>query len=391
MGHSLPYHVSFANAPLWFEHESLEPGERRPCVLVVDDENGPRQALRMLLKDEFEVYLAGSVREALAILERAEVDIVVSDIRMPNETGIDLLRQVRERQYDVECILLTGYGQLDTAVKAIEYGVYAYVEKPFDHQEMLRKIRSCYARRIKERQRHQMEYLAIGANRYETFNTFISGTLHDLGTPLSVISTHVERMLEQSPKGDFLRRLSEVRTQVEHCNELVRTAMSYLRNETAKEQRLSLNRIVEFCLALSKPLIQQQGVAVQLNLQKDLPEVCAEPGLVRQAVLNLIINAVQAFEPAQTHRQLVLSTFVEDGDKVCLSVEDNGSGIPESVRSRIFEPLFTTKGEKGTGLGLAVVRYVMARHEGDVLWQPAEGGGTRFILRFPRLRENAAG
>ena len=101
-----------------------------PRILIVDDENGPRQSLRMLLKEEYTVNMATSVDEALALLQEEPVDLVITDIRMPNKTGMDLLREVRSTNRDTEFIILTGYGELDTAMKAIEYGSIVAITVP---------------------------------------------------------------------------------------------------------------------------------------------------------------------------------------------------------------------------------------------------------------------
>ena len=161
----------------------LETGSHGASILVVDDENGPRQALRMLLKEEHDVLLASSVAEAMVVLAQTPIDIIITDIRMPTETGLDLLRKVRQHYPEVEVLILTGYGELDTALEAIEYGAFAYLEKPFDKDLMLQKIRACAEKHKQDQNRRALEYLALEANRFETLGRLVSGTLHDLGTP----------------------------------------------------------------------------------------------------------------------------------------------------------------------------------------------------------------
>src|SRR5690606_547027 len=94
----------------------------RPQVLVVDDEYGPRKALRMLLKEEYDVHIADGAEPALEILRTEPIELVITDVRMPKVTGVDLLREVKEINADIQVIIITGYGQLETAMKAVEYG-----------------------------------------------------------------------------------------------------------------------------------------------------------------------------------------------------------------------------------------------------------------------------
>jgi len=360
-------------------HRSVE----KSRILVVDDENGPRQALRMLLKEEYDVFLASSGRAALTLLEEQEVDLVITDIRMPEMTGIDLLRQIRRQHVDVQVIILTGYGQLDTAMEAIEHGAFAYIEKPFDNDVMLGKVRACLERKRLEQERRALEYLAMEANRFETLGRLISGTFHDLGTPLSVIGTNLELLMSQPQDEKVLKRLTTMRSQVQHCNDLVRTTMNFLRQSPQNFAPFSLNSVVMFCLEVARPVLLQEGVVVVTRMAKDFPLITGDLVMVRQAVLNVVYNACQAMIGQAEARTLCIESFME-GEVLCLAVQDNGPGVARETEHRIFDTLYSTKGKKGTGLGLAVVNHVMHRHQGTVCLERHAGRGARFVLRFPR-------
>lgn len=351
-------------------------------ILVVDDENGPRQSLRMLLKEECLVHMASSVQEALETLRGEVIDVVITDIRMPNQTGLDLLREIRKYYPDIQVIILTGYGQLDTAMEAIECGAFAYIEKPFDNDTMLTKVRACLEKRRREQERRAMEYLSIEANRFETLGHIVSGALHDLGTPLSVIGTHLELLLEGPNRPDVEKRLIVMRSQIQHCNDLVRTTMNFLRHSHEDRTPINLNSVAELCLDVARPFLVGQQVVAQTRLCPDLGLCEGDLVMVRQAILNLIYNASQAMQNQGESRLLVVETW-NDGNSVCLAIQDTGPGIPEADRERIFDTLFTTK-KKGTGLGLTVVRNIMHRHNGEVLLEQPPGRGARFVLRFPR-------
>lgn len=354
----------------------------KPRILVVDDENGPRQALRMLLKEDYEVALASSGRSALAILAEQEVDLVITDIRMPEMTGIDLLRQVRRSHPEMQVIILTGYGQLDTAMEAIEHGAFAYLEKPFDNDVLLEKVRACMDRKRMEQERRALEYLAMEANRFETLGRLISGTFHDLGTPLSVIGTNLELLLDQEEDDKIVKRLTTMKAQVQHCNDLVRTTMNFLRQSPQQMAPFNLSSVVMFCLEVARPVMQQEGIVVVTRLAKDMPMISGDLVMVRQAVLNVVYNGCQAMARQAEPRTLYIESSLEN-DQLCLAVQDNGPGVPASEAHRIFDTLYSTKGKQGTGLGLAVVNHVMHRHHGTVSLEQHSGRGARFVLRFP--------
>ena len=358
-------------------------------ILVVDDENGPRQALRMLLKEEYTVEMAASVAEAMTVLEKKPIDVIVSDIRMPTETGLDLLRKVRAQFPDVQVIILTGYGQLDTAMKAVEYGAFAYLEKPFDNNVMLDKVRACMQRHQHEEDRRALEFLALEANRFETLGRLVSGTLHDLGTPMTVLSNHLELLMEEPEGKPILSRLETMRSQVEHCTDLVRTTMNFLRQSPETSTAFSMNEAISLCVDVATPLFKRMRIECSLSLGENLGATRGDIVLVRQAILNLINNACQAMEEVEGQRVLTISTW-RDAKKVYLSVQDSGPGVPLDQRDRIFDTLYTTKGNDGTGLGLVVVRNVMHRYGGEVFLAEDNDRGAQFILVFPNNKETVS-
>jgi len=337
----------------------------------------------MLLKEEYEVRMAENVPTALRALDEFPIDVIISDIRMPTHSGLDLLAAVRERCPEVGVILLTGYGQLDTAVKAVELGAFAYVEKPFDSVAMVEKVRACIARRRIEQERHAMEYLAVEANRFATVGRLMSGTMHDLGTPLSVIGAHLEILLSAVEDPAVEKRLLTMQGQLRHCNDLVRTSMNFLRQSGSVDAAFSMNDVTRVCLEVAQPLLRRQSVRLQFEAATDL--VCARGDmvLVRQAVLNVIYNACQAMYGQEEERVLKLKTW-NDVETVYLAIQDSGPGVREEDRERIFQTLYSTKGKDGTGLGLAVVRLVMRQHGGDVVLEPHPGRGARFLMTLPR-------
>jgi signal transduction histidine kinase len=357
------------------------PGERAR-LLVVDDENGPRQALRMLLKEDYDVTLAPDVPTAMEIVRAQPLDLVITDIRMPRYTGVDLLRQVKEIFPDIQVIILTGYGQLETAMKAVEYGAFAYLEKPFDNDVLLNAVRAALTRRTEELERRRLEQLALEANRFDLVGRVVSGMLHDLGTPLTVIGNHIELLMYDPNPSEMDARLGVMFEQVNHCSSIVRATMDFLRHQSQKPVPLNLNDVVKACLDVGKPLFRKQKIAVTKDLAQGLALCVGDFVLIRQAILNLVTNACQAMREQEEPQAIHLSTWNENGH-ACLAVADTGPGIPPEKRHKVFETFFTTKGKAGTGLGLAVVQNVMRQHNGDVTLGENSPRGARFVLRFP--------
>jgi signal transduction histidine kinase len=355
----------------------------RPEVLVVDDENGPRQALRMLLKEDYEVYLASNVPDALDILREQSIELVITDVRMPKFTGVDLLRDCKEINPDIQVIIFTGYGQLETAMKAVEYGAFAYMEKPFENSVMMNMVKSAQGKYRREKERRIFEDLAMEASRFETLGRLVSGTMHDLGTPLTVLSSHIELMLMCPDRDDITKRLETMKSQVQYCAEMTKATMGYLRHDQRPGSLIQINAIIQTCHAVGKPLLRETRVDIEVNTEEDLPEVKGDMVLLRQAIMNLITNACQAMKELDTPHRLFVTTWQENG-QVCVSVEDTGPGIPKAMRESVFDTFFSTKGKSGTGLGLGVVRNVMLRCHGTAALEDGRNGaGACFVLRLP--------
>ena len=361
----------------------------KPRVLVVDDDRAVRFTLRAILEDEGEIEVevleAADGLEGLARLETDGADLVITDLRMPRQSGVELLRWTKSNFPDTEVIILTGFGELDSAMTAVECGALAYVVKPFDAQVMLRHVEDGLTKRREEMERRRLEELALEANRFETLGRFVTGMLHDLGTPLAVITGQLEIVLNKQNGDTPNDRLNVIHGQIGLCTDIVRSAMNFLRHETQRFSILNINDVAEACIAVSAPVTQKNGIQVRRELAQNIPIFQGDFVLLRQAVLNLINNACQAMESTEGNRELVVRTWREP-EHICIAISDSGPGIAPELRTKIFDTFFSTKGDKGTGLGLAAVKNIMRRHHGEVVVRENERHGAEFMLRFPTTK-----
>ena len=127
---------------------------QKGSILVVDDELGPRESLRMILKPSYEVHTAATGQEALQFIDKEKIDLVTLDLKMPGIPGLDVLREIKKHQEDIEVIIITGYGTLAHTMEAIRYGAADFISKPFD----VANIVAVVAKSIERRNlRHQMK------------------------------------------------------------------------------------------------------------------------------------------------------------------------------------------------------------------------------------------
>ena len=187
----------------------------QPQILVIDDEMGPRESLRMLLKPNYKAHTADCVEAGIKLLKEKSPDTIVMDIRMPGVSGIEGLRQIREIDPHLSVIMLTGFGALDTAKEALRLGANDYISKPFDAHEMQqvidRNVERTRAHRtsesaaaeIKELNNRLLQQLAQ-KERLASLGQASAEFVHDLGNPLTIVWGYVQllaKRLEKSENG----------------------------------------------------------------------------------------------------------------------------------------------------------------------------------------------
>ena len=374
-----------------------------PQVLVIDDEVGPRESLRMLLKPSYQVYTAENVEAGLRILREKRPDAVISDIRMPGTSGIDGLRKIREIDPHVAVIMLTGFGALETAKEALRLGANDYISKPFDAREM----REVIGRNI-ERTRNQRTGVNAAAEIKELNNRLLKELaqkerlaslgqasaefVHDLGNPLTIVWGYVQllaKKLEQSEKengsinGTSSKELQIIEQNVRLCRELLTMWQSYGSVEASPHKPISVTQIVREVVKGVEPMAVQSGVELQCDICDDSCTLLGDSVQIMRAIQNVIINAIQA--SAEKKGPVAVNCASKDF-YVDVRVEDTGYGITPAQLAKIFDPYFTTKqGKSGTGLGLYITKKVIEDHHGSIKVDSKPEIGTTFTIRLPLL------
>jgi signal transduction histidine kinase len=375
-----------------------------PQVLVIDDEMGPRESLRMLLKPNYQVHTADCVEAGIKLLKEKHPDAVITDIRMPGASGIDGLRRIREIDPHVAVIMLTGFGALETAQEALRLGANDYINKPFDAREMREVIGRNVERtrihrtgvnaaaEIKELNNRLLKELAQ-KERLASLGQASAEFVHDLGNPLTIVWGYVQllaKKLEQSEKENgaaksttSAKELNIIEQNVRLCRELLTMWQSYGSVEAAPHKPISVSAIVREVVKGVGPMAVQNGVELKCNLCDDACTLLGDPVQMTRAIQNVIINALQA--SAEKKGSVTVSCLRKDF-YVDVRVEDTGYGIAPAQMAKIFDPYFTTKqGKSGTGLGLYITKKVVEDHNGSIKVDSTPEIGTSFTIRLPLL------
>jgi two-component system NtrC family sensor kinase len=211
---------------------------------------------------------------------------------------------------------------------------------------------------------------------------------HEVGTPLNLISGHVQLLLASGSHdpGAERKRLQTISTQIERIERIVRHMLDRTRPEAAELVPLDLNQLLRRIFDATAPTLDASDVRLTAALAQDLPAVVGDADRLQQVFINLVNNALDAMPEGGELK--ITTAFIRDegGGAGTVSVEfaDTGTGMTEEVRARIFDPLYTTKARgRGTGLGLVVVRQALAEHGGRIEVESEAGGGSLFRLTFP--------
>jgi signal transduction histidine kinase len=373
-----------------------------PQVLVIDDEIGPRESLRMLLKPSYQVHTADSVERGLQLLTEKKPDAIVMDIRMPGMTGIEGLRRIRQIDPHLSVIMLTGFGALETAKEALRLGANDYISKPFDAREMqevisrnvertrLHRTSESAASEIKELNNRLLQELAQ-KERLASLGQASAEFVHDIGNPLTIVWGYVQllaKKLEDSghaddPSAVGSNELEIIEQNVRLCRDLLTMWQSYGSADAAPHQMVSISDIVREVVESVGAMAKENGVQVRWHLTEQNSVLNGDPVQITRAIQNVIINAIQA--STESKGQVEVSCIRKDF-YVDVLIADTGHGIQPDQIAKIFDPYFTTKqGKSGTGLGLYITKKVVEDHGGSIKVDSTPGAGTTITIRLPLL------
>ncbi len=388
--------------------------ERRPTLLVVDDEPEMLRSVYDLFRLDYTVLTFERGPEALrALASDGQVDVILSDQRMPGMTGVELLREAKRIRPEVTRLLFTGYADIKAVIDAINEGnVFRYIAKPWDPEEMLSVARQAVEQHdlIAEKMRLLRDLKETNARLVEASRlkaAFLEVASHELNTPVAVVlgltelwkltqskeATPNERSWVEKIHGSG-KRLAAV---VERMFKLIRTEGPMGGIERAEVDLASLTGKVVSDL---DPFLEARRQTVRLDLDPGLGTVLGDPGKLADVLTNLVGNAIK-FTPDGD--SITLTAGPAGPDWVRFAISDRGRGICEEDRRHIFEPFFTGYdtmhhssgdyqfGKRGIGLGLCLVKTFVELHGGRVDCLSVPGQGATFGFSLPRRPPAAPG
>lgn len=358
--------------------EPASPGNGH--LLIVDDSSGVRDVLAIKLQREgYVVSTAESGHDAVKMLDGRSFDLMLLDIRLPDINGLTLLRQLREKQnlLDMPIIMISGLGQPQDVVSALRDGANDYVTKPFDLGIVLARVRTQLA--LKELKQAKDRFLQIAS--------------HDLKKPIMLVLDIARQLRLESKPGaprtdDEHSSLSFIIETAEYMQGIVQDLLNW---SALREGRLrlttlptDLGAVVRQAVTRNSVYASSKRIGLKMEFAANIPTILADDSRIMHVLENLIGNAIK-FSPGDTI--ITVRTF-RAGDVLTCEVSDQGPGIPDAERDKLFVAYShlsnrPTGGETSSGLGLAICREMIHLHGGEIGARNNPNGGATFWFTLP--------
>ena len=411
------------HAPETLPTEVAGVARNKPTMLVVDDEDGPRQSLKVLFKDDFNVLLADDGPTGIKFAQEHPIDVAVLDIRMAGMSGLEVLERLKFVDPGIEVVMMTAFETPETLHQALRLRACDYVNKPFDVNTMRKAVGMALDRRsLASETKTNIEKLAglqealeeiqlqerIARDQGEVYASII----HDINTPITIISGTIQSINQHIGNATSVNKndlavvkeeLTRIARQVNTCIDISRRYLESVRRTPDEAAQIGVNEILSDLRETLRfdPASRSHQIMIQLlvedpsarihgiDLVQILTNLCRN-GLqstpnphkieLKGAVLKQAID-VEALSSGPHDRFLNREGFSNDPPLIALSVTDNGPGIAPEMMDKIFQRGFTTKAaHSGSGLGLSIVQRWVKRSRGGLHLHSEPGKGTTFTV-----------
>ncbi len=368
-------------------------------ILLVDDEKGIRTVLGIYLEDlGYKVLTAENAAQALTLFKSERPSLVLADIRMPGKDGIALLQEIKLENPETEVIMITGHGDMELAIRSLQLEAADFITKPIRNEVLEVALKRAEERIfMRQKLREYTENLErmvaektkelLSAERMSAIGQTVAGlshTIKNIAGGLKGGAFVLEKGLSLDNKTYLSQGWEMVKRNVEKITNLSMAMLNYSKTADITFQKCDPNAPAREALRLMAPRAETSGIVLEADLDTSLPPVCMDPEGIQQCLLHLIENALDAcMEEKAPGKSVTLKTVPAEGWGVEYRVIDTGCGMDESVRSRLFQNFFSTKGTRGTGMGLMITEKIVDAHGGEIDISSRSGEGAVVSIRLP--------
>lgn len=385
--------------------------EKKHSILAIDDEPMHLSILVSILGNTYQMYTTECTEDALSILEKEHINVVISDYNMTKITGVQFLQKVMEKFPDVGRILLTANSEKSSIMQdAFNRGIIdKFVHKGEDVSRFMGTVQDV----ITESDKKFLERQLTESSKMASLGELAAGVAHEINNPLSFIyanlgnlSKFTKKIMSLVESYDNLDLPEEIKKEIadkkeeihftylqsrisemidrsvvgaERMRKIVMDLKTFSRVDAAEVAHANINESLDTTLGIMTHEYKDR-VVIEKEYESELPQVECYISKVNQVFLNVLVNACHAIEGKGV---IKVRTGVED-DYVVVVIEDSGCGMPDNVKEKIFNPFFTTKPVgSGTGLGLSISYKIIKNHNGEICVDSEVGKGTKFTIKIP--------
>jgi signal transduction histidine kinase len=360
---------------------------RHESVLVVDDDLGVLKATTSLLNYyEYHVVASSNAEDAIDKLAMNSIDVVVTDIVMPLNSGIDLLEKIHAIDPQIPVILMTAYADMEKVIDAVKKGAFDFILKPFNIELFIHSIEKAINykkmmqvekdyKQLLEEFNHEIETLVA-----ERTMSLMALTVADkIRNPTSIIGLTCKRILQKKHDPEELStKLNIVISETDKLEMIVKEFESLLKSKSYKFEYEDINEQVNAAISIVETKAASNGVELNINLSNQPLKTNIQKNLLQIAISHILKNSIDATPEGG---RITISTG-KDQKNIILFIADTGHGISKEGTEKIFDPMFSTK-KKGFGMGLSIVKQIILEHMGEIDVESKLEEGTTFKIKLP--------
>jgi signal transduction histidine kinase len=365
-------------------------------ILLVDDEEDIRAVLDMTLSDMgYHVLTAENGEAALALFIDKKPELVLTDIKMPTMDGIELLKRIKRENPDAEVIMITGHGDMNLAIKSLKNEATDFITKPINvdaleislqranEKILTRKKLQEYTRNLEQLVREKTElqdHLSALGLMIGSISHGIKGLLTGLDGGMYLLDSGLKKEnLDQLKEG-----MEIVKLMVERIRKMVQDILLYAKERDLKPERVDVAGFAEEVALTVAPKISKAGIRFQKDLDTKAGKFEVDTGYISAALVNILDNAVDACTRDTEKKDHTITFGVrQDREDIVFTVRDNGIGMDLETREKAFSLFYSSKGKKGTGLGLFIANKFIGQHGGSIHIDSVKNQGALFTIRIP--------
>ena len=361
-------------------------------VLLVEDNPGDRRLIREMLTEvrsvTFDLKYADRLEAALEHLGESRVDVILSDLGLPDSQGLETLSKIYAQVPEIPIVVLTGLNDEMLEVQAVNKGAQDYLIKgQVDTNLLVRTIRYAMERKQAEERERQLQLQLNLSNRLASLGVMVEGIAHEINNPLVSVIGFTEMLMYEDIPDNARESLKTISDSARRVADIVKNLLAFAQQQKLERTYINVNDIIQAALAMRAYPMEISNIRVTTQLDPTLPWTMADASQLQLAFLNIVINAEKGMKLAHGKGNLLIKTETKENN-IRVSFTDDGSGIAEANLAHLFDPFFSTREVgQGIGLGLSVCYGIITEHNGQIYVKSQLGKGSVFTIELPIIAE----